>query len=283
MELAKHFDTCILSADSRQFYKEISIGTAKPTTEEQQGVQHYFIDSHQLEDEVTSAEYEKLALQVLENEFQSKEVIILVGGSGMFVDALCKGLDDIPTDPKVKQEILEQFESHGLEPLLEELREKDFEFYNQVDKDNAPRVQRAIEAIRITGKPFSELRTGEAKQRPFQVHRFVLNHDRKKLYDRINLRVEAMMEAGLEEEVRSVEKFRHLTSLNTVGYKELFSFFDGKITRDEAVELIKQNSRRYAKRQLTWLRRNPESHWVDFTDTDSVVREILTIFEASRN
>lgn len=283
MELAKHFQTCVLSADSRQFYKEISIGTAKPTEKEQQGIKHYFINSHSLEDEVTSAEYEKLALEVLDSEFKSNDVIILVGGSGMFVDALCNGLDDIPTDPKVKQEIVATYESQGLEPLLKELQEKDPDFFGQVDKDNAPRVQRAVEAIRITGKPFSKLRTGHSKQRPFKVHRFVLDHNRQKLYDRINLRVDKMMEEGLEDEVRSVEQFRHLTSMNTVGYKELFSYFDGKITREEAIELIKQNSRRYAKRQLTWLRRNTENHWIDFTDIDSVVREILTIFEAHKN
>lgn len=283
MELAKHFQTCVLSADSRQFYKETSIGTAKPTEEEQQGIKHYFINSHSLEDEVTSAEYEKLALEVLDSEFKSNDVIILVGGSGMFVDALCNGLDDIPTDPKVKQEIVATYESQGLEPLLKELQEKDPDFFEQVDKDNAPRVQRAVEAIRITGKPFSKLRTGHSKQRPFKVHRYVLGHDRQKLYDRINLRVDKMMEEGLEDEVRSVEQFRHLTSMNTVGYKELFSYFDGKITREEAIELIKQNSRRYAKRQLTWLRRNTENHWIDFTDIDSVVRKILTIFEAHKN
>lgn len=281
--MAQHFNTCILSADSRQFYKEISIGTAKPTPEEQEGVTHYFIDSHRLEDEVTAAEFERTALRILEDEFATKDVVILAGGSGMFVDALCLGLDDIPTDPAVKKQIISELEHTGLSPLLEELKAKDPAFYDQVDKDNAARVQRAIEAIRITGKPFSELRSGARKKRPFEVHRFVLDHPREALYGRINQRVDLMMEAGLEEEARSVLKFRHLTSMNTVGYKELFAYFDGNCSRDEAIAAIKQNSRRYAKRQLTWLRRHSDSHWVNFTDTNSVVEEILSIFESENH
>ncbi len=273
----------MLSADSRQCYKELSIGTAKPTVEEQEGVPHYFIDSHELKDEVTAAAYEKYALNVLNIAFQENDVVVLAGGSGMFVDALCLGLDAIPADASVKKMLIAQFENEGLAPLLEELKEKDPVYFEQVDKDNAPRIQRALEAIRISGRPFSSYRTGQPKSRPFKVHRYVLNHDRQTLYDRINLRVDLMLEAGLEEEARSAIQFRHLTSMNTVGYKELFDYFDGKISREEAIAAIKQNSRRYAKRQLTWLRRHPESHWVEFTNTDSVVREILTNFESKES
>ena len=246
---------------------------------EQEGIPHYFIDSHNLTDEVTSAQYEKLALRVLEKEFESKDAAVLVGGSGMFVDALCIGLDDIPTDPEVKEKILQEYNANGLQPLLDELKEKDPAYYDQVDRDNVPRVQRAIEAIRISGQPFSKLRKGTHKKRPFKVHRFVLNHDREVLYNRINKRVDIMMQEGLEEEARSVLDHRNLSSMNTVGYKELFDYFDGNCSKDEAIEKIKQNSRRYAKRQLTWLRRHPESHWIEFSDLDSVVRKIITIFK----
>ena len=243
---------------------------------------HHFIDSHNLEDEVTAAQYEKEGLAILEQEFRDKDVVVLVGGSGMFVDALCIGLDDIPTDPEMKRQIQAEFEANGLDVLTAELSEKDSEYFEQVDRQNAARVMRAIEVIRITGKTYSELRKGSRKERPFKVHRFVLDHERDVLYDRINLRVDLMMEAGLENEARSVEHLRHLTSMNTVGYKELFAFFDGKPDKETAINQIKQNSRRYAKRQLTWLRRHPESHWVKFTDSDSVVREILSIFEENR-
>lgn len=272
-----------MSADSRQFYRELSIGTAKPTIEEQAGIPHYFIDSHHLEDEVTAARYEQEALTVLKQEFLNKDVVILVGGSGMFVDALCKGLDNIPTDPVIKESVQQQFEELGLESLLTELSEKDPVYFNQVDKRNAARVQRAIEVIRLTGKPYSQLRSGKPKERPFKVHRFVLDHPREVLYDRINRRVDQMIAKGLEQEVRSVLQHRHLTSMNTVGYKELFAWLDGETDRDSAIEQIKQNSRRYAKRQLTWLRRHPESHWIKFSDAESVVKEILAIFESNRS
>jgi len=282
VQIAKHYQTCVLSADSRQFYKELSIGTAKPTREEQDGIHHYFIDSHELEDEVTSARFEKEALEILDNEFKTKDIAVLVGGSGMFVDALCLGLDDIPTDSKVKAKIQQECDLSGLEPLLLELKQKDPEYFEKVDRQNSVRVQRAVEVIRITGKPFSQQRTGKKKPRPFKVHRFVLDHPRELLYERINLRVDQMIAQGLEEEAKSVMKFRHLTSMNTVGYKELFSFFDGKTNRETAIEQIKQNSRRYAKRQLTWLRRNSENHWVKFTTKEQVVQEILAIFESNR-
>ncbi len=276
MEVAKHFDTSVLSADSRQFYKEISIGTAKPSKEEQDGVPHYFIDSHYLENEITSAQFETMGLQVLDEIYQSNDFAILTGGSGMFVDALCVGLDNIPTNAEVKKQVILEYELDGLAPLLIELQEKDPIYFQEVDRENAMRIQRAIEAIRITGAPFSSLRQKTSKSRPFQIHYFVLNHDREKLYARINQRVETMMKKGLEDEVISVQKYRNLTSMNTVGYKELFAYLDGEITKDRAVELIKQNSRRYAKRQLTWLRRNPEYVGIDYTNSEEVVQQIIS-------
>ncbi len=261
----------------------MSIGTAKPDLEEQQGVTHHFINSHQLEDEVTAAQYEKEGLVILEEEFKDKDVVVLVGGSGMFVDALCIGLDDIPTDPEMKRQIQTELDANGLSPLLSELAEKDPEYYEQVDRQNASRVMRAVEVIRITGKKYSDLRQGSKKERPFKVHSFVLDHEREVLYNRINLRVDLMMEAGLEAEAKSVLHLRHLTSMNTVGYKELFAYFDGTMDKETAINQIKQNSRRYAKRQLTWLRRHPESHWIKFTDSETVIKEILSIFEEKRS
>lgn len=203
----------------------------------------------------------------------------MVGGSGMFVDALCLGLDKIPADVKTKAQIQDEYDQNGLQPLLDELQQKDSDYFQQVDRKNAARIMRAVEVCRITGKTYSELRKGSKIQRPFEVHRFVLDHPRETLYERINLRVDVMLQEGLEDEARSVLHLRHLTSMNTVGYKELFAFFDGETDKETAITQIKQNSRRYAKRQLTWLRRHPESHWVKFSDVDSVKQEILSIFE----
>lgn len=277
--LAKHYDTCVVSADSRQFYKELSIGTAKPSEEEQDGVTHYFIDSHNLEDEVTAAQYEKEALQLLEEEFKKQDVIILTGGSGMFIDALCIGLDNIPASKELRNELNTEFETNGLDPLLSELEQKDPTYFEEVDRSNPVRVMRALEAIRISGKTYSSLRENKPAQRPFEVHRYVINHDREVLYDRINLRVDIMMSQGLLDEVKSVEKFRNLSSMNTVGYKEIFEFLDDKTTLPEAVEKLKMNTRRYAKRQLTWFRRHKDAVWVSYDDTVEMQKEITSDFK----
>lgn len=273
--LAQHFNTCVLSADSRQFYKEVAIGTAKPTVEEMQGIPHFFIDSHLLTDEVTAAQFEREAMSVLEEQFQQHDVIILTGGSGMFVDALCHGLDDIPTSRDLRDALQEQVDAGGLDQLLEELKEKDPTYFEQVDRKNPVRVIRAIEVMRLTNRPYSELRTSQEKKRPFHVHRFVIEHDREFLYDRINRRVDLMMEAGLLEEVKSVLPYRELSSMNTVGYKELFQYLDGKCTLEEAIDQIKQNSRRYAKRQITWLKRNPEAQWIPFSSVEEMKQLII--------
>ncbi len=272
--MAKKWDTIVLSADSRQFYKELAIGTAKPSLEEQNGIQHYFVDSHALNDEVSSARYAQEALKILEQEFKNHERILMVGGSGMFIDAVCIGLDNIPTDLRVRDELTEQWKNEGLEPLLKELKAKDSDYFEQVDKNNPPRVIRALEAIRISGITYSELRKGEPSPPPFQVIRFVIDHDREVLYNRINLRVDLMMEAGLLDEVKSVAHLKGIQTLRTVGYTELFDYLDGTIDLDRAVELIKQNTRRYAKRQLTWFRRHPEAHWIPFNDTEKMAQAI---------
>lgn len=274
VELAKLLKTCIISADSRQFYKEMAIGTAKPDAVEQEGILHYFIDSHSLENEVTAAIYEQEALKTLENEFNNHQHILLVGGSGMFIDALCLGLDDIPTSKELKQQIQEEYENFGLAPLLEELKSKDPEYYSTVDQKNPMRIQRAIEVIRLTKKTYTEQRVRRPKKRNFTVKRFVLNHERSVLYERINSRVDLMMENGLLNEVKALLPYRKNKAMNTVGYKELFEFIDGKTSLEQAVENIKQNTRRYAKRQLTWFRKHQDATWIDYQSKQQVVQEI---------
>ncbi|MBI1835814.1 MAG: tRNA (adenosine(37)-N6)-dimethylallyltransferase MiaA [Flavobacteriia bacterium] len=273
--LAKKLDTVILSADSRQFYKEVIIGTAKPSMDEQDGIKHYFIDSHSLEDEVSSARFAREALEILGIEFQNHDTIIMVGGSGMFIDAVCIGLDSIPKSDELKAEVTKEFEENGLEKLLEELKEKDFAYYSEVDKDNPMRIIRALEVIRLTGNTFSSQRTRKPTPPFFEVQRFVINHERDKLYSRINRRVDLMLENGLVEEVKSVQHLKHLQSMNTVGYSEIFQYLDHEISLEHAVELIKQNTRRYAKRQLTWFRRHPDAIWIDYDEIERMIKKIL--------
>lgn len=280
--LAKKWNTVIISADSRQFYKELSIGTAKPTLEEQEGIKHYMVDSHQLEEEVSSAKYAREVNLILEKEFIHHDQLIMVGGSGMFIDAVCIGLDEIPKSDELKAELTNQWELLGLEPLLNELKEKDLEFYNEVDKGNPMRIIRALEAIRLTGQPFSKLRTNQEKKHTFEIIRFVINHPREVLYDRINRRVDIMLENGLLDEVKSVQHLKHLSTLKTVGYTELFNFLDGITNFQTAINLIKQNTRRYAKRQLTWFRRHPETIWLTSTETNLMVEEIESRLQDSR-
>jgi len=274
VELAIKWNTVVVSADSRQFYKELAIGTAKPSVEEQKGVKHYFVDSHVLPDEITSATYAKDTIPILEQEFKTHNTIIMVGGSGMFIDAVCIGLDDIPKSNEVRDQLNLEYSINGLEALLSELERLDPVFYQEVDKGNPMRVIRALEAIRISGEPFSKLRTKSKKELFFEVKRFVINHPREILYDRINRRVDLMIENGLLEEAKAVAHLKHLSTLKTVGYTELFNYLEGVYSLKEAIELIKQNTRRYAKRQLTWFRKHPDSVWIDFTDTLQMAEEI---------
>ena len=274
IELAKRYHSIIISADSRQFYKEIAIGTAKPSLKEQSGIHHYMVDSHFLADEITSATYARETNIILENEFKNNDKIIMVGGSGMFIDAVCIGLDEIPKSDEIKEELTTLWEKKGLEPLLEELKEKDLNFYNEVDKGNPMRIIRALEAIRITGEPFSKLRTKQEKKHSFEIIRFVINHPREILYERINRRVDIMIENGLIDEVKSVQHLKHLSTLRTVGYTEIFNYLAGVTSLPKTIELIKQNTRRYAKRQLTWFRRHPDAIWLKNTETELMVEEI---------
>lgn len=277
--LAKALNTVVLSADSRQFYKELSIGTAKPSQEEMEGIPHYFIDSHTISTPVSAATFEAEALRLIQGELAHHSKLILVGGSGMFIDALCKGLDPIPADPDMQNELRKELEDKGIEPLLEELKESDPEFYQQVDKQNPMRILRALEVIRLTKIPFSTWRKNELPQRPFEVIRFVINHPREVLYDRINRRVDLMIEAGLIDEVKNVSEYRAFTALQTVGYKEVFDFLDGKTDLPACIEKIKQHTRNYAKRQLTWFKRHPEAIWLDAKPTNELCKEILQIVQ----
>ncbi len=277
--LAKKLNTVVLSADSRQFYKELSIGTAKPTVEEMEGIPHYFIDSHNISTPVSASQFETEAMGLIQGELAHYEKLILVGGSGMFMDALCLGLDPIPTDPVIQNTLRKELEETGMEPLLKELEETDPEFYDQVDKQNPMRILRALEVIRFTKIPFSTWRKNELPKRPFEVIRFVINHPREVLYERINRRVDQMIESGLIEEVKHVAEYRNLTALQTVGYKEVFDYLDGKTDLETCISKIKQHTRNYAKRQLTWFKKHPDAIWLDAKPTDELCREILQVVQ----
>lgn len=276
--LAKHFNTVILSGDSRQFYKEMAIGTAKPSAEEQDGVQHYFIDSHSVHEALSAASYAEQALGVLEKEFLNHDTIILTGGSGMFIDALCKGLDNIPHSPEIRDRLTAQWKSHGMEYIQQKLKDADPDYYEVVDRQNPVRLIRALEAIELTGKSFSSLRTSEQVKRPFDTQYILIEHDREKLYQRIDLRVAKMMDMGLLNEAELLLPHRNLNALNTVGYAELFEYFDGTLTLEEAIEKIKQNTRNYAKRQITWCRRYTDALRINFdNDLEQMVNTTLTM------
>jgi tRNA dimethylallyltransferase len=265
IELAITFHAEIISADSRQFFRELSIGTAKPSTEEQAKAKHHFIDNLSIKEEYNASSFEKEVLDFLEDYFKEREVVVLCGGSGMYVDALINGFDeDLPSaDEVIRKELKERLSLEGIESLQKELKALDPEFYQEVDLKNSKRLMRAIEICRISGKPYSMLRKGKRKDRPFNVIKLGLEMPREQLYERINLRVDQMMASGLLEEVKAVDAYRDHNALKTVGYRELFPFLDGEISLEEAIEKIKVNSRRYAKRQITWFKRDKEIKWFE--------------------
>ena len=264
VKLAQQLNTEIISCDSRQFYKEMSIGTAKPSMEEMDGVTHHFVDSHSVTEEINAGKFERLALPVINQLFETHDDVILTGGSGLFIDAIVNGFDDMPIVPKETRENLNNiFSSKGIDPLYEQLKELDSEYAKMVDSSNPKRVIRALEICLSSNKTYSELRTGQKAKRQFETLKIVLDWPREKLYERINLRVEQMVANGLEQEVKSLLPYRNLNSLKTVGYKEFFDYLDKNISKERAIELTQQNSRRYAKRQLTWFRRDRSYHWVE--------------------
>lgn len=275
IRLAEHYRAPILSTDSRQFYRGLAIGTAQPTAEELARAEHHFIASHAITEEINCGRYEVMALQKLEELFRKHDTVIAVGGSGLYVRALCEGMDDLPeANEAIRRTLTDRLQNEGLEALAEELRGLDPAYYEVVDRQNPARVMRALEVCLQTGRPYSEQRTGGKRERPFRIVKIGVNLPREELYGRIDRRVELMMEAGLEQEARAMWPHRALNALQTVGYKELFAHFDGEITREEAVELIQRNSRRYAKRQLTWFRRDEEVHWFR-PDEDEAIMECI--------
>jgi tRNA dimethylallyltransferase len=262
IQLANFLNCPILSADSRQFFKEMSIGTAKPTKDELAQAQHFFIDNKSIEEDYSAGQFEKDALDLLDEIFKTHKYAILVGGSGLYIDALCKGMDDLPKDPEIRAFYNAKFEAEGIEGLQEELNKLDPEYYSSCDNQNPVRLIRALEIITISGKKMHEHHSHSEKKRPFSCHHIVLTWPREVLYERINQRVDIMIESGLLEEVKSLLPYREKNALQTVGYQELYDYLDGKIDLKRAIELIKQNSRRYAKRQITWFKRNSEALWV---------------------
>jgi len=257
IKLAQSLNTVILSADSRQFYKEMSIGTAAPTEEELAQVRHYFVHHISIEDKYDVADYERDALQLLEKLFQDHDTVIMTGGSGLFIDAVCNGIDEMPDiQPEIREKVQKLYDEGGLRALQDEAQHLDPEYFAIVDQQNPRRLQRALEICYQTGKTFTSFRQRKPAQRDFEIKKYALLWDRQELINRIDRRVDMMMEQGLLEEAKALYPKRHLNALNTVGYKELFSFFDGQCTLEEAVELIKIHTRQYAKRQMTWLRKD---------------------------
>ncbi|MDR2907870.1 MAG: tRNA (adenosine(37)-N6)-dimethylallyltransferase MiaA [Bacteroidales bacterium] len=262
IELAKLLHTEIISADSRQFYKELNIGVARPSEEELAEVHHHFIANISISDYYSVSKFETDVLALLETLFLSHESVVLVGGSGLYVNAVCNGIDELPDpDECLRADIQNLYDTQGIEGLRSRLKILDPVFYNQIDLANHKRLRRALEVCLQTGKPYSELRTNPKKTRPFEIERIALNRDKEELNDRINRRVDIMMNDGLLNEAQNLYPFKHLNALNTVGYKELFDYFDNKISLEQAIADIKTHSRRYAKRQLTWLRAQDGIRW----------------------
>lgn len=264
INLAKALNTEIISADSRQFYKELNIGVATPSKEELEEVKHHFIGHISIHNNYNVGLFEKDALDRIELLFKTYDTIVLTGGSGMYIDVVCNGMDSLPdVDIEIRNELNRVFKEEGISVLQEELREKDIEYYNIVDTKNHIRLIRALEVIRQTGKTFSFYRTNKKTQRDFQIFKFALQRERSELIERIDKRVDLMIESGLLEEAKEVYPYKNLSALNTVGYKELFKYFDNQISFQQAIEDIKTNTRRYAKRQMTWFRKDKEYIWLD--------------------
>lgn len=273
--LARHFNTEVVSADSRQFYGALHIGTAIPEPEELLGVKHHFIGHLPVEASLSAGEYERKALPVLQEILDRHGCAVVVGGSGLYVDALCHGLDALPpSDERVRRSLEEKAAREGLAPLLARLEELDPETFARMDRQNPRRVLRALEVCLVTGKPYSALRTGQHVREGMQLVKIAMNVDRETLYGRIEARVDAMVERGLVEEAKSMLPKRHHNALLTVGYRELFVHFDGKLGLHAAISLIKQHTRNYAKRQLTWLRRDPDWVWIPPDDIDAMIKTV---------
>ena len=275
LDVAKHFDIPIINADSRQIFRELKIGTARPTEEQMRQVHHDFVGMLGLEDYYSASLFEQQVLALLEQQFLTHDYALMAGGSMMYIDAVCDGIDDIPTiDDETRATMKKRLAEEGLEALCEELRQLDPEYYEIVDRQNPRRVVHALEICQMTGKTYSSFRKREKRERPFDIIKIGLNRPREELYERINKRVNQMMADGLLEEARSLYPKRHLNALNTVGYKELFDYLDGRWPLEEAVERIKGNTRRYARKQLTWYKKDEQIRWFHPDDTEQIINYI---------
>lgn len=273
IKLAQYFKTEIISADSRQFYKEMSIGTAKPSKDELESVKHHLIDSHSVVNPLNAGDFEKESIKIINELFVNHNDIIMVGGSGLFINAVCYGFDPLPVaSAEIREQLNKDFEEKGITYLQERLKLIDPEYFNEVDIHNPQRIIRALEVYESTGDTFSSLRTKNKKQRPFNIIKIGLNSDRDELYRRINLRVDEMVQNGLFEEVKSLLNYKHLNALNTVGYSEIFDFLNNKCTKEEAIEKIKQNTRRFAKRQITWFKKTDDIQWFNPNQFESIIQ-----------
>ena len=274
IELAKHFNTEIISADSRQFFKEMTIGTAKPFPKEMDGVKHHYVDCISIEEQYTAGQFEKDALATIDEIFKKNDVAILVGGSGLYVNAVLDGIDEIPSSIKIREELNTKLKEEGIRPLQLMLKELDPAHFRKMDIRNPQRLIRALEVCLVTGEPYSQLRKGETKERPFNIIKVGLTADREIIYDRINQRVDIMISEGLVEEVKSLHPKKDFNALQTVGYRELFDYFEDKKTKEEAIDKIKQNTRNFAKRQLTWFKRDETTKWFDITEQKGIISHL---------
>jgi tRNA dimethylallyltransferase len=277
IEIAKKLNTEIISCDSRQFYKELKIGTSPPSTSQLNQIRHHLIHNKSIHDLYNVGLYEKEAIELVNKLFEDTDILILVGGSGLYADSIMNGIDNFPDiPPNIREGLINEYNSSGLEVIQNKLKKLDIKYYNEVDLNNSNRIIRALEIIEFTGKPFSLFRTKKIKERIFESQVIVMECERNKLYNRINNRVDMMIEKGLENEVLELKDFKHLNSLNTVGYKEFFKYFEDKISYSDAVGKIKQNTRNYAKRQITWLKKYNNSIKVNYNqDIDKIINELF--------
>ncbi len=284
LDIAQHFGIPIINADSRQIYKELKIGTASPTSEQLQLVPHYFVGSLSLTDYYSASLFEQQVLEILSRQFRSHDFALMAGGSMMYIDAVCDGIDDIPTVDDVTRETLKRrLAEEGLEALVEQLKKLDPEYYEIVDRQNPRRVVHGLEICLMTGKTYTSFRKREKKERPFRIVKIGLNRPREELYDRINQRVDQMMQQGLLEEAKALYPMRQMNALNTVGYKELFDYLDGRWPLEEAVERIKGNTRRYARKQLTWYKKDPQIRWFHPDEKEQIISYISQDYEQRNN
>jgi tRNA dimethylallyltransferase len=275
IRLAKYFGTEIINADSRQIYREMIIGTAVPSSEQQAGVKHHFINHRSIHDYYNASQFELEAVELLDRLFTKQDAVIMAGGSGMYIDAVCKGIDEIPTvNPDVREKIHHEYKLLGLEGIRSRLREVDPDYYDKADLNNPKRIMKALEIAEMTGRPYTSFLTGKSKPRNFSIIKIGLDMPRQELHNRINTRVDNMILHGLLQEATGLYPYKHLNSLNTVGYKELFDYLDGRFSLEESIEIIKGHTRQYARRQLTWFRKDKDMQWFGPDEIDLIITYI---------